>query len=1107
MALCTLVMLDVGSAGAANDPAARPSHLVVGTQVAKTQNAGTPNAGNSARPGRDEHVTLISGDRVILTGGDLGKAVITPAKGREGRRFRVNQVGDSLYVVPSDFADQVQTGRLDRRLFDVAALIKSGYDDRSGDAIPVIVKHRGDAAPVPGATASRALRVVGGTAAKVLKRDAAAFAAQVRDSAGVEKVWLDAKRKPVLDHSVVQVGAPTAWQAGFTGKNVMVAVVDTGIDAAHPDLTTRVADSKNFTASPAGDNYGHGTHVASTIAGTGAASDGRYKGVAPDARLLDAKVCDDNGSCPDSAIIAGMEWAAVEKHADVVNVSLGEEDLPEVEPLEEAINQLTAQTGTLFVVAAGNSGPREGTVESPGSAEAALTVGAVDKSDELVSYSSRGPRAGDAAVKPDMTAPGDPIVAAKARNAVIGQPVDEFYTSLGGTSMATPHVAGAAALLAEQHADWHAPQLKSALTGSAKPHAQQTVSEQGSGRLDVTRAIQQKVFSQPGNVSFGDASWPHDDDAAVSKQLTYRNFGDAPVTLSLDATFAGPGAEPAPAGALELSADAVTIPAGGTASVTVTSNTRHSGPDGTYTGHVAATSGDVAVITPVVVNKEVESYNLTLSSIGPDGRPITTGETLLARVDLQFSHHYPAREAITVRLPKGEYVLDTVLDVARGGPQDVYNLVAPRVVLDRDQRVTFDARQARPLDVTVPRGEASVALWDLRYELTGRRIGGGLFGTDGLRGVYSAHVGEPTGSGELVSHLGTQWGVKKDGSFDRTPYTYNLLDVDTSGRFFTGVERVVKAGELAALVDRHATAASGRDAAKWVSGGVPGLVNAYAALLWYDLPSAVTHYVETKGGVVWTTELAEAIPNPDHPMPLQKVQLKRPATSYEAGRTYRDRWNVATFGPSFLGGYARHTDEGISVGLTSFVDGSGHGGWTETEEETTKLFRNGELIGEMPAFGFMESGPIPAERATYQLIAEAARTSGDMLSTRVRAEWTFTSEATPGGTTPLPLRMVGFHPPVDDANQVPRTAVSAVPLSFTAQEGQSLGAPSRIDVQVSGDDGASWQRGSVVRRPDGTYHAVFATPQRGPFVSLRAKVVDTEGATLEQTVIRAYGLR
>ncbi|MDX6280853.1 MAG: hypothetical protein QOH03_1924, partial [Kribbellaceae bacterium] len=483
----------------------------------------------------DGTVTLITGDRVTV---QQGKVATAAGKGRRSITFTVTQHQDEVLVIPSDVRRDLSAGKLDRRLFDVAGLINAGYDDAKTKATPLIVTGRTARTQLPKATAM--FPAINGAAVKVAKTDGPAFLAGL----GTAKLWLDGKRHLTLDQSVPQIGAPAAWQAGYTGKGVKVAVLDSGIDATHPDLAGQVAAAKNFTEAPAGDQVGHGTHVASTIAGTAKASNGKYKGVAPDATLLDGKVCGLDG-CTESAMLAGMEWAATEQHAQIVNLSIGGPNTSEIDPIEAAVNRLTAETGTLFVIAAGNSaldGPNS--IESPGSAEAALTVGAVDKQDQLAYFSSRGPSLDGSGLKPDLTAPGVGIVAAKAKDSIIGEPVGDEYLRLDGTSMATPHVAGAAALLVQQHNDWKAAQLKATLMGSAKPIDGQNSFEQGAGRVDVARAIHQDVVAEPAGLSFGKASWPHTDDQPIAKQLTYRNAGAQPVTLHLATTFSTVAGEP-----------------------------------------------------------------------------------------------------------------------------------------------------------------------------------------------------------------------------------------------------------------------------------------------------------------------------------------------------------------------------------------------------------------------------------------------------------------------------------------------------------------------------------------------------------------------------------
>ncbi|MCL7021120.1 S8 family serine peptidase, partial [Vibrio vulnificus] len=242
------------------------------------------------------------------------------------------------------------------------------------------------------------------------------------------------------------------------------------------------------------DTEGHGTHVASIAAGSGDRSDGTYRGVAPGADLLIGKVLGERGGL-DSWIIAGMEWA-VDEGADIVNMSLGGDAGPAIDPMEDAVNQLSAGSDVLFVIAAGNDGPDEETVGSPGIAAGALTVGAVDRDDTVGDFSSAGPvPLRDGALKPDLSAPGVEIVAAAAPGSaaeLTGTPVTDGYLGLSGTSMATPHVAGAAALLRQRNPELTGAELKSTLVGSATA-IDAAPARTGTGRLDLVRALDQTL--------------------------------------------------------------------------------------------------------------------------------------------------------------------------------------------------------------------------------------------------------------------------------------------------------------------------------------------------------------------------------------------------------------------------------------------------------------------------------------------------------------------------------------------------------------------------------------------------------------------------------------
>ena len=152
----------------------------------------------------------------------------------------------------------------------------------------------------------------------------------------------------------------------------------------------------------------------------------------------------------------------------------------------------------------------------------------MDRDDALADFSSRGPRLGDAGLKPEITAPGVDIVAARAAGTAMGQPVDNLYTAASGTSMATPHVAGAAALLAQQHPDWKADQLKNALVSTAKtqPEPDRLRAGRRPGRPDPGG----RAEGLPPPASRTSACRPR---PTRHPDITYRNDGAAPVTLSL----------------------------------------------------------------------------------------------------------------------------------------------------------------------------------------------------------------------------------------------------------------------------------------------------------------------------------------------------------------------------------------------------------------------------------------------------------------------------------------------------------------------------------------------------------------------------------------------
>ncbi len=303
----------------------------------------------------------------------------------------------------------------------------------------------------------------------------------------VERIWYDMPVHALLDVSVPHIRADEVWEQGDDGAGVRIAILDTGCDLKHPDLQDRIRAATDFSGKgSAQDGNGHGTHVAGIVAGSGAASHGTYRGVAPGADLFIAKVLDDDGNGRMSDVMAGLDWA-IEQQAQVVNLSLGSDvSCDGTDALSEACDAAVGK-GLAVVVAAGNSGPGSRTIGSPGCAREVITVGASSDDDGVANFSSRGPTS-DGRVKPDIVAPGVNIIAARAADTSLGNgQISEYYTSLSGTSMATPHVSGVAALLLAAEPSLTPRQIKEIFKETAVD-LELSLNTQGAGRIDALAA-------------------------------------------------------------------------------------------------------------------------------------------------------------------------------------------------------------------------------------------------------------------------------------------------------------------------------------------------------------------------------------------------------------------------------------------------------------------------------------------------------------------------------------------------------------------------------------------------------------------------------------------
>ncbi|WZL73086.1 S8 family peptidase [Clostridiaceae bacterium 35-E11] len=305
-----------------------------------------------------------------------------------------------------------------------------------------------------------------------------------------------------MDIATKCVAAQLVNDTGYTGKGIGIAVIDTGV-APHDDLirpTNRIIAFKDFVnnRSQPYDDDGHGTHVAGIAAGNGYVNK-KYKGIAPEANIIGVKVLDETGSGSTSDILAGIQWVIDHKdtyNIKVVNMSFGSpaDKIYSEDPLAKAA-AAAVQSGLTVVAAAGNSGPNARSITTPGTSPSVITVGAADdnrtisyEDDFIAEFSSRGPTLGGV-VKPNVVAPGVDIMSLSNKNSTA-------YVSHSGTSMATPIVGGAAALLYEKNLELSPLQVKNKIVRSAINIDGNRFSE-GSGIISIKNMLDLEDTTSP----------------------------------------------------------------------------------------------------------------------------------------------------------------------------------------------------------------------------------------------------------------------------------------------------------------------------------------------------------------------------------------------------------------------------------------------------------------------------------------------------------------------------------------------------------------------------------------------------------------------------------
>ena len=397
---------------------------------------------------------------------------------------------------------------------------------------------------------------------------------------GVAQVWPNVTYRPLLDRSPHLIGADLMWDApsfSTAGNGIKIGIIDDGVDQTHPffDPTTftmppgfpkgntayttaKVIVARAFSPPTNTWKYAktpfdpvesdHATHVAGIAAGDyspGAIPNrGPLSGVAPEAYLGNYKVLTVptenfglNGNAPE--IAAGIE-AAVRDGMNIINLSLGEAEIEPSRDLVVAAINAAADAGVVPVVAAGNDYGEygRGSISSPGTAAKAISAAAVSRQLVVASFSSGGPTPMSLLMKPDVSAPGVDITSSVPRH-------EGLWASFSGTSMAAPHVAGAAALLEQRHPDWTVAQIKSALVLTGKPVVlslggpEAPASREGGGIIDIPTANDPLLFAAPTDLSFGFVQ--PGSSATRTVQLTDAGGGAGTWTVSVITQGSAPG--------------------------------------------------------------------------------------------------------------------------------------------------------------------------------------------------------------------------------------------------------------------------------------------------------------------------------------------------------------------------------------------------------------------------------------------------------------------------------------------------------------------------------------------------------------------------------------
>jgi hypothetical protein len=588
--------------------------------------------------------------------------------------------------------------------------------------------------------------------------------------------------------------------------------------------------------------------------------------------------------------------------------------------------------------------------------------------------------------------------------------------------------------------------------------------------------------------------------------VTLHNEGDDPLTFDCVLDVRGPDGQAAPDGMFTVDSSQVTIPGGGSHDVAVTLRPQPR-TAAIYGGWLRATSGATRVVVAVGVLQEPEQYWLTVQQIGRDGEPGQAMVTLRDRDtgdDLVIDADWFSPDGfVGIRMLRDSYAMTALVETADGenpAARSMAMFANGDITLDRDMTIVLDARTAQPVAATVDRAGAVIDGASMTIALievgAGYAWSTGYSASDGTLLLAAPARPAPDQRLEFASHFA----LAADDP-DGTPVRYELGFASEDG-IPEILSHAVRDRDLARVDTTYRAQGAPTEIERIDSPEVSDMyVSPPSRYHVIPQPSKETLFLSADDRFTWHTTLVTQAADG------AAFDLTQAVRRYPRGR-HREEWNRAPVGPGFLtdapDNAAVHHGDGIYLHLPLFSPSEpGHVTRDWVVEQTATLWRNGELVAAI-------SSPVPIfpatpEAADYRLEVDARRAvPWSVLATQVKATWTFAAGlAADQSQAPLPLLAVRAAGHVDDGNAAPAGAPHLLALRVERQANVTMSPVTALTLEVSYDDGATWQSTPVVRIGNQGFALLFHPAAPG-FVSLRTRAADRAGSTVDQTVIRAY---